>query len=135
MRHTFCSIIFTSLLASGLSLAAPQAPVNPPPTPAPPARGELAGYRQRLALSADQQVQFRTILQDRKAQIAAVRNDASLSPKNRNRQIKEIRLATNNKLRALLTDAQAVEFDQIQRERQQQMQNKRQTTPPPPPQD
>jgi hypothetical protein len=87
----------------------------------------------RLALTHDQQVQFKAIHKDQKAQLDAVTADTTLSPRARKQKVKEIHLAADTKIRAILNQSQLEEYDQIKRERQEAAKMKREGTAPMPP--
>jgi hypothetical protein len=106
------------------------APVAPAPIPAADAEdaktmdpklvvGEINAVRDRLALSADQQIRAREIIQQRQVQVAAIRHDTSLVPADRREKIKAVRLDADAKFRALLNENQIDEYDEILRERRE----------------
>jgi hypothetical protein len=131
MTNPLRSFVLCSLFAATALFAGPQ---QPPPEQ-PPVQRTAVPLRQRLALSRDQQAQFRAINQDRKAQVNAVQADTSLSPSARRQKIKEIHAAAETKLRGMLNENQLAEYDQIKRERREQGLRNRQTALPPlPPQ-
>lgn len=78
---------------------------------------EIAGVRDRLALSADQQSKMRVIFQERQAQVAAIRQDGELMPGAKRERIKAARQDAEAKFRGLLNENQLEEYDQILRER------------------
>jgi hypothetical protein len=80
---------------------------------------EVAGLRDRLALSADQQIKARAIFQDRQAAIAEIRVDGWFWPSERREKIKTIRSESEAKFRALLNQNQLDEYDEILRERRE----------------
>jgi len=80
---------------------------------------EVAALRDRLALSADQQIKARTIFQDRQAAIAEIRDDGWFWPSERREKIKAIRGESEAKFRALLNENQLDEYDEILRERRE----------------
>lgn len=104
----------------------PSPSVSPAPLPTPPddpAEGakailrEINAIRDRLALSADQQLKIRAVFQERQAQIANIRNDSSVPAPARRDRIKALRAEADTKFRALLTENQLDEYDEILRER------------------
>ncbi len=111
----------------GLTLcAAPQD--QTPAAPAPQAQTDSArsaGPRQldpnrqvrtlakRLSLSADQQQQILPVLADRDQQLQAIRNDSSLSPKDRHEKMLALRQDSRNKIKARLTQEQKQAYDQM----------------------
>jgi Spy/CpxP family protein refolding chaperone len=120
--------------------SAPQAP-PPPPPPAGhmgPGGGGMGARRlemltTRLNLTADQQAQVKAIDEDSMKQAQAVRSDTSLSQDDRRAKMMNIRKASDDKIRALLTDDQKTKFDALQAEMKARMQNRDGGAPPPPP--
>jgi hypothetical protein len=93
---------------------------------------EIAAVRDRLALSADQQIKMRAIFEDRQAQVAAARSDASLPMAARREKIKTIRAEADEKFRALLNENQRDEYAEILRERRERaLQHKQETASAP----
>lgn len=84
----------------------------------------------RLALTHDQQIQFRAINRERKQQVAAIQADASLSPHVKHEKIKEIHATSENKIRGILNQNQLDEYEQIKRERRQKAVDLRDTSIP-----
>ena len=80
---------------------------------------QIAAIRDRLALSADQQSKIRALFEDRESQIAAIRADNSLALPERREKVRSVRLETDARFRALLTDNQRDEYDEILRERRE----------------
>jgi hypothetical protein len=97
-----------------------------------PVRGEASALHQRLALSADQQAKLRAILRDRKAQMLAIRGDASLTPHARREKTRDARALADGQIRSMLNENQLAEYDQILRERAETSARKRQTSMPAP---
>lgn len=64
-----------------------------------------------LGLTPDQKAQVRTIKDQERADLMAVRNDTTLTPDAKVARIKEIRAAANAKIRALLTPEQIQKLD------------------------
>jgi hypothetical protein len=124
MKNTLASLILCTLFAAATSFATPQQPLSPQPPPA-------QSLRNRLALTADQQRQFRAINRERKEQLAAVQADTSLSPHTRRQKIKDIHLDAEARIHAMLNENQQAEYDQIKRERREKAERDRQTALPP----
>lgn len=121
------SFILCTIFATSALLTTPlQAQNNPKPL-----QRDTPTLRQRLALSKDQQAQFRAIVEDKKAQLNAVHADTSLSPSERKQKIKAIHVGAETKIRAMLNENQLAEYDQIKQERREQAIRKRQTALPP----
>jgi hypothetical protein len=119
-------VLFAVLSTSVVALATPQqsqtqTDLKPP------------SIAKRLALTHDQQVQFKAIHKDQKAQLDAVTADTTLSPRARKQKVKEIHLAADAKIRAILNQNQLEEYEQIKRERQEAAKMKREGVAPMPP--
>jgi Spy/CpxP family protein refolding chaperone len=67
----------------------------------------------KLNLTADQQQQLLPILTDRNQQMQAIRNDSSLSPKDRHAKMLAVREDSQNKIKAVLTPDQQKAYDQM----------------------
>ncbi len=118
-------LLFAVLSTSVVVLAAPQQQLQNDSKP--------PSIANRLALTHDQQVQFKAIHKDQKAQLAAVTADTTLSPRARKQKVKEIHLAAEGKIRAILNQNQLEEYEQIKRERQEAAKMKREGAAPMPP--
>jgi periplasmic protein CpxP/Spy len=108
------------------AFAAPQEQTTAPATPqaqAAPAQTEGARrfdpqrqvqmLTKKLNLTADQQQQLLPILTERNQQIQNLRNDNSLSRKDRHEKMLAIREDSQNKIKALLTQDQKQTYDQM----------------------
>ena len=108
------------------AFAAPQEQTPAPATPqAQAAPTQAEGTRQfdpqrqvqmltkKLNLTADQQQQLLPILTARNQQIQSIRNDSSLSRKDRHEKMLAIREDSQNKIKALLTQDQQQTYDQM----------------------
>jgi periplasmic protein CpxP/Spy len=140
----FSAILFTGLM-SGAAMAQTDGSAQQPTTQAaPPAGGEmrhamnpdkqLKHLSKRLSLSADQQNQIRPILVDRQQQMQALRQDQSLSARDRMSKAKSVRDDSNAKLEAVLNDQQKQQFEQLQqqmRERNHQHRGAQEAPPAP----
>ena len=120
----FSAILFTGLM-SGAAIAQTDGSAQQPTTQAaPPAGGEmrhsmdpekqLKHLSKRLSLSADQQNQIRPILVDRQQQMQTLRQDQSLSARDRMAKAKSVRDDSSAKLEAVLNDQQKQQFEQLQ---------------------
>lgn len=119
-------------------------------TPPPPPQGQMRGHggpgmgdqveflTKKLNLTPDQVTQVKAIDADTMKQASAVRNDSSLSRDDMRAKMMDIHKASQDKIRALLTDEQKTKYDALQAEMQQRMKERRQgggdTPPPAPPQ-
>jgi Spy/CpxP family protein refolding chaperone len=93
----------------------------------------------KLDLTPDQVTQVKAINADSMTQARAVRSDTSLSQADMRAKMMDIRKASEDKIRAILTDDQKTKYDAMQAEMKAKMQERRQqgggdTPPPAPPQ-
>jgi protein CpxP len=77
----------------------------------------LARLDQRLHLSDDQKGKIRTILQDRVAAMQKLRSDTSMPQDERRSKMQSISADHNDQIKAVLTDDQKKEFDQMMEHR------------------
>lgn len=126
------SIKMIFLLAVSMLTIGAFAQQNPPP-PGPQGGGrgpmsvddQVKNLADRLNLTADQQAKIKPILEDSRSQMMKIRQDDSLSPEDKRAKGRELREATNRKIREVLTDDQKKQFDDMlkeMRDRQQQQQ-------------
>ena len=127
MYKTVRSIVLGAFLGATCMVAAPQEPQNN----SKPMINREATMPERLALTADQKTQFRAIVQNRRDQVEAIRNDTSLSAAARKEKMKAVRMDSNAKIRAMLNENQLAEYDQILRERHEKAIRNKQTALPP----
>jgi Spy/CpxP family protein refolding chaperone len=76
-------------------------------------------------LTADQQAKIKPILVDAQKKMEDVRNDSNGDRQTMRQKMMQIRLDTNDQVRALLDDKQKEKFDKQQQERQDRPQNRR----------
>ncbi len=125
------SMLRTALLAfcaTSLGTVPMMAQDTPPPPPqqqpdqaAPPmgARGgpgrgeehQMEMLTKRLNLTPDQVPQVKAIDDDQRQQSMAVRNDASIARPDKRAKMMDIRKASQDKIRAVLTDEQKTKYD------------------------
>jgi protein CpxP len=79
----------------------------------------------KLGLTSDQTAQLQPILAERSQQRLAIRNDQSLSPKDRHAQMTTLRQNTDAKIKALLTEDQKQKYGQMQQEMRDHMRQHR----------
>jgi hypothetical protein len=107
-------------VAAPLEFTDPAPPQRTPPPDDPKVgQREVAALRDRLALSADQQLRICSVFQDSQLAISQIRDDASLVPSARREKISALRAATEAKFRALLNENQLYEYAEILRERRE----------------
>jgi periplasmic protein CpxP/Spy len=118
-RSVACFALSTCL---GFAMyAAPQEQAPAAPAPSAQSQGprqfnpdrQVRAMAKRLNLTADQQQQILPILTDRNQQIQSIRNDSSLSPKDRHAKMAAVREDNQNKIKALLTPDQRNAYDQM----------------------
>jgi Spy/CpxP family protein refolding chaperone len=117
--------------------AAPAAPPSGQMGPRGGGRGnQLEMLTKRLNLTGDQQTQVKSIDEDSGKQMMAVRNDTSLSQDDKRSKMMDIRKASQDKIRAVLTDDQKTKYDAMIAEMKERMKERGQggAAPPAPPQ-
>ncbi len=72
-----------------------------------------------LSLTAEQQTQVKAIFDESHPKMKAIMEDAALSKEDKGAKLKELRTATDAKVRALLTADQQKTFDELKAKRQQ----------------
>lgn len=83
---------------------------------------QVSHLSQNLDLTDSQKAQARTILQDERDKMMALRQDTSLSREDRHSKMMEIRKASSGQIRGLLNEDQQKKYDTMEQERQQEMQ-------------
>lgn len=146
MKRNICLLGAAVILALGSAFAAPQdqaqAPAPAPEAGQPPHRQmdpnrQIKMLTKRLNLTEQQQGQILPILMDRQQQAENIRNDSSLSPKDRHEKMQSVREESETKLKSVLTDSQKQTYDQMKlqmRNRMRQRRDKEQGSEPAPPQ-
>ena len=88
----------------------------------------------KLNLTPDQVTQVKAIDDDARKQFMALRDDTSISGADKRAKMMDIHKASQDKIRALLTDDQKTKYDALQAEMRDRMQNRRggPGAPPPP---
>src|SRR3989442_430224 len=86
----------------------------------------LAWLSDKLKLTDDQRSQIKPILEDEHKQLAALREDSSLSREQKRAKFREIHTSTFDKIRPILTDQQQATLQQIQTQREERMKARRQ---------
>ena len=71
---------------------------------------------EKLDLTADQQTKVKTILEDQRQQMDAIRKDDSLSREDKMSKMRALRETSQAKLREILTDDQKKKLDQLEQE-------------------
>lgn len=89
---------------------------------------QLDHLSKKLALTADQQSQILPILNERAQQMAAIREDSSLSQKDRHQKMHALRADSESHLRAVLTDTQRAAYDQMRQDQREHARTRRETS-------
>jgi periplasmic protein CpxP/Spy len=79
---------------------------------------------QRLNLTPDQVTQVKAIEDDSRTQSMAVRNDSSIAQPDKRAKMMDIRKASQDKIRGVLTEEQKPKYEALLAEQQQRMQNR-----------
>jgi Spy/CpxP family protein refolding chaperone len=88
-------------------------------------RGDAtAMLTKKLNLTADQQTQVKSINDDTRSQMMALRNDTSMSQADKRSKMMDLHKSSNDKIRAVLTDEQKTKFDAMQANMQERMKNR-----------
>ena len=146
------TILQVAVLALGIvgPIALPVMAQDPAPPPAPQGQagpqhghGGPGGMRgnqvdfltKKLNLTSDQVTQVKAIDDDARKQFMALREDTSIAGADKRTKMMDIHKASQDKIRALLTDDQKTKYDALQAEMRDRMQNHRggPGAPPPPP--
>jgi len=147
-----------TLCSAGLAMSAAvaQQETAPPPPPdqqqqGPPPDGQMQGPMQggphgmdperrvdmlqrRLKLNDSQTAQVRQIFTEARAQMVAIRSNASLAPEDRRSQMMTLHQGEQSRIRAVLTPEQQARFDAMQEKMQERREHGGgESAPPPPP--
>lgn len=135
MKKRVCKWGFAILFGATLAITVPAGMAqdqNPePPAGGPPANRQMDPNRQakmlatRLKLTPDQEKQIVPILTDRQQQFESLRNDSSLSGKDRREKMRTIREESEGKIKAVLTDEQKQAYDRMQQQMRERMRERR----------
>jgi Spy/CpxP family protein refolding chaperone len=91
-----------------------QAQDSTPSTNAPAGgKARLGKFDEQLGLTGDTQTKFDAIIKDQQEQLKAVHSDDSLTPEDKKAKMKEIRTATSEKVKALLTPDQYTKYQEV----------------------
>lgn len=137
-------------LMTGLAVAQDDAPPPPPPNgqmQGPPPAGARGGMDRRvehmkheLNLSDDQASQIKSILEDSRGKMVALRGNTSLSKEDRRSQMMTIHQTEEDKIHGVLTADQKTKYDAMMAKQRERMKARRDagqaggdSTPPPPP--
>jgi Spy/CpxP family protein refolding chaperone len=137
MQKRMLCLALSTVFSIGTVLAAPQdAPPAAPQDQGPPPGG--AGQRQpmdpdrmvmqlskQLKLSDDQANQIRPIVTEQMNQMAAIRGDSSLAPRDRMAKMMSLRTDTATKIKAILNPDQQAKYDAMQQQQMDRMRQRR----------
>jgi periplasmic protein CpxP/Spy len=123
-----------SVAAAGAAVAQDQAPPPPPqgqmgPPPGGPRGGMMDPGRRadmlkkNLNLTDDQTSQVKSIFEDSRTKMEALRSNSSLSQDDRRSQMMSLRKAENAKINALLTPDQKTKYAAMQEQMRDRMRN------------
>lgn len=87
---------------------------------------------EKLQLTDEQKTKIKAILEDQRKQAGAVMQDESMSREDKMAKMRNIREATDGKIRDLLNDDQKKKFDQMLQERRDRMRQRQQGGGEPP---
>jgi protein CpxP len=147
-RKTFLQIAFLALGMTVVSAlpAMAQDPSAPPPVPdgqTGPQNGrggmgehQLEFLTKKLNLTPDQVTHVKAINDDSRKQLMALREDTSIAGADKRTKMMHIYKASQDKIRALLTEDQKTRYDALEAEIRERMENRRGGpggTPPAPP--
>jgi Spy/CpxP family protein refolding chaperone len=144
------SMLRVAVLAIGATALSAQPGMAQDPSAPPPSPQDQAGQRhggpggmrgnqvefltKKLSLTPDQVTQVKAIDADTMKQMMALRSDTSLTPDEKKPKMTAIHQASQDKIRALLTDDQKTKFDALQAQmRERRGDHGGGDGPPPPP--
>jgi protein CpxP len=141
LRVAVLAIGATALSAPPAMAQDPSAPPPPPQGQAGPQQGGRSGMRgnqvefltKKLNLTPDQVTQVKAIDADAMSQMNLLRSDTSLTPDEKKPKMRAIHQASQDKIRALLTDDQKTKFDALQAQMKERGGNRGGGDGPPPP--
>jgi protein CpxP len=134
-------VVALALGVSALSYLPAMAQDNSAPPAAQSQDGPRHGYgghqveflTRKLNLTPDQVTQVKAINQDTWTQSKAIREDSSLAGPDKRAKMMDLHKASQDKIRALLSDDQKTKFDALQAEMKERRQNRGGGEEPPPP--
>jgi len=94
-------------------------------------QGQMEMMTQKLNLTPAQQTQVKAINQDTMSQVMTLRNDTSMSQDDKRSKMMDIRKASQDKIRGILTDEQKPKYDEMQAQMKERMKERQQGAPAP----
>jgi protein CpxP len=107
------------------SMPAGQTPAHKAPDP----QRQTRRMAKKLGLTADQQAKIEPIFADRDQQLANLRANTTLAPKDRKLQIHSVVRDSDSKITALLSDTQKQQYEQLKQDRRARKQQRQSETP------
>ena len=127
---SFAPLALTAVIALTSFAAGAQTQSAPPPDATtqhqrrmPDADHQLRHMTKRLNLTDAQQQQIKPILVDRNNQIAAIRNDTSLTPEQQRSSMGKLMRDSASQIRNVLTDSQRQQWDQAREQMRERRHN------------
>lgn len=128
MNRIYSAVLLAGLL-SPVVLVSRTTAQDPPPATQPqttarqaPSPDEVVNtLASKLNLSEDQKAQIKPIIADRQQQIADLRADTSLRPRQKVQKIKGIFAESDKKINAVLNDQQKEQYAQMEQQMRDQM--------------
>jgi periplasmic protein CpxP/Spy len=120
VKNRYMNVLLTMGVAAGLAVTASAGQTPAPATTQTQAKKQPDPARQvhnlsaKLGLNADQQTQLLPVFTDRSQQMTAIRADTTLTAKERHAKMLSLRQDSDAKIKAVLTDAQKQQYDQLQ---------------------
>lgn len=120
MKNRYLTIALALGMGSSLGLTAMAQDQQAPPPASQDQHRQVDPAKQaerlakKLGLTADQQSQLTPILANRNQQAMALRADTTLSPQDRHAKMMSLRQDSDAKIKAVLTDAQKQQYDELQ---------------------
>jgi Spy/CpxP family protein refolding chaperone len=139
LRVAVLAIGVTALSALPAMAQDPSAPPPPPQGQAGPEHGgqgrgnQVEFLTKKLNLTPDQVTQVKAIDADTMTQMKALREDTSVAGPDKRAKMMDIHKASQDKIRALLTDDQKTKFDALQAQMKERGGNRGGGDGPPPP--
>jgi protein CpxP len=103
----------------------PSAPTHKAPDP----QRQTRRMAKKLGLTADQQAKIEPIFVDRDQQVASLRANTTLAPKDKKVQIHSVVRDSDSKISALLSDTQKQQYEQLKQDRRAKRQQRQSETP------
>jgi len=114
LRFAMATVLFSAAALSAQS-GAPPSSGNPPPSPPPRSRQEPCWLQAGISRSVVEQRQ--TMEREARSEVEAVCENSSLTPQQKQQQVREIRRQTQEKMEALITPEQQTALHACQQQR------------------